>query len=61
MKRDVEMGTVVTAEDVEKEGTSRNGNTNAGGVGECGEHGKTVLEVCETLNGVHCAQWWSSM
>ena len=52
------MGTIVAAEDVEKEGTSGDGDTNAGGesgagefsagesgrVGECREHGKTVLE-----------------
>ena len=49
------MGTVVTTEDVEKEGMSGDGDTNTGGesgpgepggVGECGEHRKTVLEVC---------------
>ena len=54
---------------------SGDGNTNAGResgagefgpgepgrVGECGEHGKTMLEVCETPNRVHRAQWWSLM
>ena len=55
MKQDAETGTVVAAEDVEKEGTSGDGDTNAsgesgpgepGGVGECGEHGEAMLEVC---------------
>ena len=60
MRRDVETGTIVTTKDVEKEGTSGDSDTNTGGesgpggfgsgepdgAGECGEHGKTVLEVC---------------
>ena len=66
----METGTIVAAEDVEKEGTSGDSDTNASGesgagepgrVGECREHGKTVLEVCETPNGVHHTQWWNSM
>ena len=48
------MGTIIATKDIEKEGMSGDGDTNAGGefgpgepggVGECGEHGKTVLEV----------------
>ena len=68
----MEMGTVDTTKDVEKKGTSGDGDTNAsresgsgefgpgepGGVGECREHGETMLEVCRTPNTVHCAQWW---
>ena len=64
MRGDKEMGTIVTTKGVEKEGTSGDGNTNAGresdagefgagesgGVRECGEHGKTVLEVHQALS-----------
>ena len=69
------MGTIITTEDIEKKGMSGDGDTNAGresgsrefspgepgGFGECGEHGETVLEVCQTLNAVHRAQWWGLM
>ena len=58
------MGAVVTAKGIEKEGMSRDGNTNAGqesdagefgagesgGVRECGEHRKTMLEVRQALS-----------
>ena len=61
MRGDEETGTVVTAQIVEEEGLSRDGDTNAGGEsgqggfsagesgrdGDCGEHGEPVLEVCE--------------
>ena len=55
MRGDKETGTIVPAQIVEEEGLSRDGDTNAGefgavesgGVGECGEHGKTMLEVCQ--------------
>ena len=36
MRQDMEMGTVAATKDVEKKGTSRDGETNTGGVGECG-------------------------
>ena len=69
------MGTIVATEDVEKEGTSRDGDTNtggespagefgageSGGVRECGEHGKTMLEVCEAPSQMHCAQRQGTM
>ena len=64
------MGTIIATKDIEKKGMSGDSNTNAsgesgsgepGGVGECGEHGKTVMEVCQTLNAVHRAQWWGLM
>ena len=59
MRGDEETGTVITTQNIEEEGTSRDGDTNAGGesgsgefsagesggAGECGEHGETVLEV----------------
>ena len=75
MKRDVEMGIVIATEDVEKEGTSRDGNTNAGGesgagefgaeesggVRECGEHRKAVLEMCKAQSRMHRAQQWGTM
>ena len=60
MNGDEEMGPVVSTEDVKEEGPCSNGNAairgesgtgefgagEPGGVGECGEHGKTMLEVC---------------
>ena len=59
MRGDEEMGAVVTAQIVEEEGPSRDGDTNAGGEsgqgefgagesggdGDCGEYRRTVLEV----------------
>ena len=67
MRGDEETGTVVAAQNVEEEGMSGDGNTNAGGepgsgefsagesggVGECGEHKETVLEVHQALSTVH--------
>ena len=75
MRGDEEMGAIVTAEGVKKEGTSGDGNTNAGResdagefgagesgrVGECGEHGKTMLEVHQAPSRMHRAQQWSTM
>ena len=56
------MGTIVATQIVKEESQSRDGDTNAGGEsgqgelgagesgrgGNCGEHGKPVLEVCKT-------------
>ena len=67
MRGDEEMGTVVTTQIVEEEGTSGDGDANAGGesgsgefsagesggVGGCGEHGETMLEVHQALGTVH--------
>ena len=75
MKGDKEMGTIVAAKGVEKEGMSGDGNTNAGGesdagefgagesggVRECREHRETVLEVCQAPSQMHRAQRWSTM
>ena len=69
------MGTVIATEGVEKEGTSGDSNTNAGWesdagefsagesgrVRECGEHGKTVLEVCQAPSRMRCAKRQSMM
>ena len=71
MRGDEEMGAVVAAQIIEEEGPSRDGDTNTSGEsgqgefgagesgrgGDCGEHGKPMLEVCETQDGVHRAQW----
>ena len=68
-------GAVVTTQIVEEEGPSRDGDTNTGresgqgefGAGEsggdrhCGEHGEPMLEVHETQDGVHRAQWQGMM
>ena len=59
MRGDEETGAIATAQIVKEEGPSRDGNTNAsgesgqggfgagesGGVGDCGEYGRTMLEV----------------
>ena len=64
------MGAVVTAQIVEEEGPSRDGDTNAGGEsgegefgagesdrdGDSGEDGRTVLEVCQARSPMHHAQ-----
>ena len=56
MRGDEETGTVVAAQIVEEEGPSRDGDTNTGGEsggdGDCGEHSKPMLEVCEAQDGV---------
>ena len=71
MRGDEETGAVVATQIVEEEGLSMDGDTNAGGKsgqgefgsgesggdGDCSEHGKSVLEVCEAQDGVHRAQW----
>ena len=75
MRGDKEMGTVVAAQIVKEEGLSRDGDTNAGresgqgefgagesgGDGDCGEHGEPMLEVHETQDGMHRAQWRGTM
>ena len=52
MRGDEETGAVVATQIVEEESQSRDGDTNAGGEsgrgGNCGEHGKPMLEVCKT-------------
>ena len=49
MRGDEETGTIVATQIVEEEGLSRDGDTNAGresgGDGDCGEYGRTMLEV----------------
>ena len=69
------MGAIVTAQIVEEEGPSRDGDTNAGGEsgegelgagesdsdGDSGEHGEPVLEMHKTQDGVHRAQRRSTM
>ena len=57
----MEMSTIAATKDVEKKGMSGDGDTNTGGVGECGENGETMLEVCQTQDGVHRAQQQSTM
>ena len=52
----MEMSTIAATKDVEKKGMSGDGDTNTGGVGECGENGETMLEVCQSPNTVHRAQ-----
>ena len=77
MRGDKEMGPIVTAQNVEEEGMSRDGDANTGrepgsgefgagepgGAGECGEHGETMLEVHQTPSTVHCGhqQGWGPM
>ena len=71
MRGDEETSTIVSAEDIEEEGP--HGDSNAAisgesGTGEFGSgepgrvragrgHGEAMLEVCQTLNAVHCGQW----
>ena len=63
------MGTVVAAQIVEEEGTSRDGDANASresgsgefSAGECREHGETMLEVHQALSTMHHAQQQGSM
>ena len=71
MRGDEETGAVVAAQIVEEEGTSRDGDTNtggesgsgefsageSGGVGECGEHRETMLEVHQAPSTMHRSQW----
>ena len=66
---------VVTAQIVKEEGMHRDSDTNAsresgsgefgagesGGGGECGEHGKTMLEVHQALSQMHHAQQRGTM
>ena len=75
MRGDKEMGTVVAAQIVKEEGPSRDGDTNAGGEsgqggfgagesggdGDCGEYGRTMLEVCQARSPMHHAQWQGTM
>ena len=75
MRGDEETGAVVAAQIVKEEGPTRDGNTNAGGessegefsAGEsggdrdCSEYSEPVLEVHQTQDVVHCAQWQSTM
>ena len=65
------MGTIISAEDVEEEGPCSDGNaaiSGESGIGGFGSrepgrvqagrgHGEAMLEVCQTLNTVHCGQW----
>ena len=67
MRRDEEMGAVVTAQIIKEEGPSRDGDTNAnkessegefgagesGGDGDCSEYGEPMLEVCQALGRMH--------
>ena len=75
MRGDEETGAIIATQIVEEEGPSRDSDTNTGGesgagefgagesgrVGECREHGKAMLEVCEAQSQMHRAQWWGTM
>ena len=70
MRGDKEMGAIVAAQIIEEEGLSRDGDTNAGrepgqggfGAGEsgrdgdCGEYGRTMLDMHQAQSPMHRAQ-----
>ena len=70
MRGDEEMGTIIATQIIKEEGTSGDGDANAGGesgsgesgrAGECGEYRETVLEVHQALGTVHQGHQWGPM